>query len=196
MKRFVLFLLAMRSFTFSYSQLVEDLLTPEEKEYTEKTKDDAFLAPMSKLVGKKWYITTFRYYIFNQNGTGAQVEELNDKEYTYPIKAIKKITLRWKRNGVDMKHLWTPKLLVYQPVESSLSKLSPREKAKVKKDYAEWQTRDRNKDYSNAGKWYEDEIYKLTNDILILRMGFAKDDGTLYLVTKKKLDEIMARSKE
>lgn len=193
MKRFVLFLLAMCSFTFSYSQLVEDLLTPEEKEYTEKTKDDAFLAPMSKLVGKKWYLYTWRYLIFNQNGTGVQVSTIDDDDYTYPIKAIKTITFRWKRNGVDMKHLMTPKLWVYQPVESSLSKLSPREKAKVKKDYAEWQTKDRNKDYDDAGKWYEDEIYKLTNDILILRWG---GDQTLYFVTKKKLDEIMARSKE
>lgn len=193
MKRFVLFLLAMCSFTFSYSQLVMDLLTPEEKEYTEKTKDDAFLAPMSKLVGKKWYLYTWRYFIFNQNGTGAQVSTIDDDDYTYPIKAIKTNTWRWKRNGVDMKHLMTPKLWVYQPVESSLSKLSPREKAKVKKDYAEWQTKDRNKDYDDAGKWYEDEIYKLTNDILIIRWG---GDQTLYLVTKKKLDEIMARSKE
>ena len=192
MKRFVLFLLAMCSFTFSYSQLVKDLLTPEEKEYTEKTKDDAFLAPMSKLVGKKWYVNPWKYFIFNQNGTGAMVETIDDNDYTYPIESIKKYTFRWKRNGVDMKHLLTMKLWVYQPVESSLSKLSPREKAKVKKDYAEWQTRDRNKDYSDAGKWYEDEIYKLTNDILILRFG----DETKYLVTKKKLDEIMARSKE
>ena len=193
MKRFVLFLLAMCSFTFSYSQIVEDLLTPEEKEYNEKTKDDAFLAPMSKLVGKKWYINASDYFIFIQNGTGARVSNINDNDYTYPIKAIKTRTLRWKRNGVDMKHLWTPKLFVYQPVESSLSKLSPREKAKVKKEYAEWQTRDRNKDYGDAGKWYEDEIYKLTNDILILRWS---GDETLYFVTKKKLDEIMARSKE
>ena len=184
----------MCSFTFSYSQLVKDLLTPEEKEYNEKTKDDAFLAPMSKLVGKKWYVNASSYFIFNQNGTGARVYNIDNNNYTYPIKAIKTFTFRWKRNGVDMKHLMTPKLWVYQPVESSLSKLSPREKAKVKKDYAESQTRDRNEDYSDAGKWHEDEIYKLTNDILILMMNNGED--YFYLVTKKKLDEIMARSKE
>lgn len=191
MKRLFLLLLTMCSFTFSYSQSTKDLMTPEEKEYSEKTKDDAYLAPMSKLVGKKWYLDSSTYCIFNQNGTGAFVAEYDDNDYSHPIKYINKVPFKWKRNGVELLFMFTPKLNVYQPVESSLSQLSPREKAKVKKNYAEWQTKERNKEYSDEGKWYEYEICKLTNDIFIFDF-----DGITYSVTKKKYNEMNARSKE
>ena len=191
MKRFVLFLLAMCSFTFSYSQEVKDLMTSEERSYSNDTKDEAYSAPLSKLIGKKWYVNDNLYYIFNQNGTGAKVSEgisdIESKSYRYVIKE----TYRWKRQGTDLTLHWTTNLDVCQPIESSLSQLSPRVKDLVKKDCIRWQNRLREQRYKDS----KYEICKLTNDILIFTTasGLMED---CCLVTNKKLDEIMARSKE
>ena len=111
MKRFIFVLLAMCSFTFSYSQklyAVEDYLTTEEKKYTENDLDNAFAAPLSKFVGKKWYQSWYndevRYVIFNNNKTGAIVLELTDNNYTYPIKGIIKLSKLLKKS-VLVRHI-------------------------------------------------------------------------------------------
>ena len=190
MKRIFFLLLAMCSFASSYSQnylVVKDYLTAEERDYSEKDLDNAFAAPVSKFVGKKWYSawknTNVIYFIFNNDKTGAIVTEWTDNDYTYPVRVYKKSTFRWKRNGNDMTITRTPHLDIASPIESSMTQLSPRVKAEVKKDYANVQRKMREVTYSDNYASYR--ILKISNEIFNL--------GDFILVSKKKLDEISAR---
>ena len=79
----------------------------------------------------------------------------------------------------------TPHLDVVTPIESSMTKLSPRVKAEVKKDYAKSQANKRAKKYDDYNNY--DRINKITNDIFIW--------GDNVYVTKKKLDELKVKQK-
>lgn len=206
MKRIVFLFLVMCSLTSSYSQglhLTKNYLTDEERNYTDTDLDNAFAAPLSKFVGKKWYQgwddEEVRYWIFNNDKTGAMVNEFTDKNYSAPVQVVKKNTFRWKRNGNDLTITLTPHLDVAFPIESSMSKLSPRVKAEVKKDYATMQEKMREKTYSDYN--IIGRITKITNDIFSFSnpggysyTGFPGDD-VIGFVSKKRFDEIIVKEK-
>lgn len=188
MKRIVLFILVMCHFVFSYSQIerVINYLTNEEYTCSVKDLDDAFAAPLSKFVGKKWYQgfddTFVQYVIFNNNQTGAIVEDFSTKnKYTYPVRVIAKTTFRWKRNGNDLTMTFTPYLDTVTPVESSMTKLSPRVRAEVKKDCVKSQENLRAEKIKEANY----RINKITNDVFYY--------GREYYVSQKRYDEIIEK---
>lgn len=186
MKRFIILLFAMCSFTLSYSQSVEGLLTEEEKEVTEKTLDDAYLAIPKKLVNKKWYKEPECYSVFNSNGTGASVTEIINKNFSHPVKVIIKQPFRWKRNGTVLTRTWITNQTTFTPVEQDLAKLSARTRAEFKNKYAELQKEERQEKYQDEKM----EIFKLTDDVFIFESYYKT-----YCVTKKKLDELIAKQK-
>lgn len=196
MKKIILLLMVMCSFTFSYSQEeldVRDLLTFEEGNFTENDLDIAFSAPLNKFVGKKWYIKWYSngeyYIIFNNNKTGAFIREKTDNDYTSPFKMVYKITFKWNRKGNDLTITTTPHLDIATPVASSMTQLSPRVKAEVKKDYAELQAEFR----ASRPTRYNYRIGRITDDFLILQNSNYRND--VYF-SKKKLDEIVSRQKK
>lgn len=196
MKRFVVFLLTMCSFTLAHAQewWANPYLTEDEKRIDDKTKDDAYLAPTSKLVGKKWYQGEARYYIYNSNGTGEYVTMKynfhNDVKYivffTTPI--------RWKRNKSIMDITWLGKLQTIKPDASTISKFSLRVQDEIKRELAKMQIEERNKSNTDNEEW---EIVKLTNDFLYFSVSYTeygkKKSGTLGFMTQKKLYETRAK---
>ncbi len=199
MTRIAFLFLLMCSFTSSYSQknkYVEGFLAEEERNYTDTDLDNAFAAPVSKFVGKKWYqgwwsATAVRYWIFNNDKTGAIVKEVTDDDYTAPVQVVMKNTFRWKRSGNDLTITLTPHLDVAFPVESSMSKLSPRVKADVKKDYATVQSKMREKTYSDYNMY--GRIAKITNDMFIITL---RGGDNFFGVSKKRFDEIIRKVEE
>ena len=195
----------MCSLTSSYSQDLYETkkhLTDEERNYTDTDLDNAFAAPLSKFVGKKWYQAwddeEVRYWIFNNDKTGAIVNEFS-LVYSAPVQVVKKKTFRWKRNGNDLTITLTPHLDVVFPIESSMSKLSPRVKAEVKKDCATMQEKMREKTYSDYN--IIGRITKITNDIFSFSdpggfsyTGFPGDD-VMGFVSKKRFDEMVVKEK-
>lgn len=206
MKRIVFLFLVMCSLTSSYSQDLYETkrhLTDEERNYTDTDLDNAYAAPLTKFIGKKWYQgwndTEVRYWIFNNDKTGAIVNEFTVKYYSAPVQVVKKRTFRWKRNGNDLTITLTPHLDVDFPIESSMSKLSPRVKAEVKKDCATMQEKMREKTYSDYN--IIGRITKITNDIFIFcdprgysYTGFEGDD-VIGFVSKKRFDEMVVKQK-
>lgn len=197
MKRLVFLLLTMCSFTLSQAQWWADpYLTVEEKRVDDKTKDDAYLAPNSKLVGKKWFGNAYVYLIFNSNGTGerVQIKEDHYNNTSYYVIFTKPIT--WKRNKSIMNITWLEKQLIIKPDASAMSKFSPRVQDEIKRKYAQMQIEERNK-YRNSTQ--ELEITKLTNDFLFFsyndtdNWGIKKSDTSNWM-SKKKCDETYARS--
>lgn len=182
MKRIVILLLAMCSFTLSYSQL----LTEAEKEITEKTKDDAYLALPKKLVNKKWY-NGVDYLIFNSNGTGTSVYEGINKYFSDPVRIITKMPFRWKRNGNVITTSVISSQITATPVEADFAKLSARVKYQFKKELANNLHIIRQKEIGDRF-----DIVKLTDDVLACVNGFNYD----YYVTEKKLNEWRNRQKK
>ena len=193
MKRLVFLLLTMCSFTLSQAQWWADpYLTEEEKRVDDKTKDEAYLAPTSKLVGKKWYLRDGYYYIFNANGTGEQVEIKYDTYDGKKYYITENQPITWKRNKSVLNITFLSKQLTIKPVTSSISKFSLRVQDEIKRHWARQQNEKRNK-YMNSS--YECEIDKLTNNIMYLtwisvdNTGKREYDRRGYL-SKKRFDEI------
>ncbi len=189
MKKFFLLFLVLNSFTISYAQYVisKDLLTDAEKEVTEQTKDDAYVAPSSKLVGKKWYMLDQdfeAYMILNQNGTGSFViqQEVSENRFgPHPIKVISTIPIQWKRRGLNLTHTNLRGSMTMRVTQSSLAQYSLRLQDEIKTAIAESEKKLRQKGTGTGNT----KILKLTNDILIT-------DDTWY-VTQSKAEELLKR---
>ena len=136
MKRIIFVLLAMGSFTFSFAQEEwSDYLTEEEKAYSAKDEDAAFETPNSKLVGKKWYLGPFNYYLFNQNGSGKFVKDmyfLNEN-----LDAVETIPFTWKRDGLKISIVYKPQQITRTLDVQQLKKFSLRRQYEIKKANAE-----------------------------------------------------------
>lgn len=190
MKNFFLLFLVLNSFTISYAQYVisKDLLTDAEKEVTEQTKDDAYVAPSSKLIGKKWYILKGdyeAYYILNQNGTGSQVVQLVYPENRFgphPIKVTATTPIQWKRRGLDLTISFLYGSMTDRVLQSSLAQYSLRLQDEIKTAFVESEKNMRQK----GTKTFTYKILKFTNDILIT-------DG-FWCVTQSKAEELLKRS--
>ena len=137
MKRIIFVLLAMGSFTFSFAQEEwSDYLTEEEKAYSAKDEDAAFETPNSKLVGKKWYLGPFKYYLFNQNGSGKFVNTMYFEE-NVDLDVVETIPFTWKRDGLEISIVYKPQQITRTLDVQQLKKFSPRIQHKFKKENAE-----------------------------------------------------------
>jgi hypothetical protein len=189
MKKFFLLFLVLNSFTISYAQYIipKDLLTDAEKEVTEQTKDDAYVAPSSKLIGKKWYALDpdlEAYYILNQNGTGSLVMQQvypKNRFGPHPIKITSTIPIQWKRRGLDLTISNLYGSTTVRVLQSSLAQYSLRVQDEIKTAFVEAEKKMR----QNGTKTYTNKILKFTNDILIT-------DGAWY-VTQSKAEELLKR---
>lgn len=190
MKRLILFLLAICSFTMIYAQKWGDLLTEEEHNYTDKDLDYAFSIPSSRFVGKKWFNNTSNYFWFNQNGTGKFVQIQYDTDYGDTINITKTVPFTWKRDGLELYISFLQNQITYLPVASELKKFSPRVQNDIKKEYAQIQQRLRNQTYNKQHIKFK----KFTNDFIIcdLYSNGSFQDG-LNLLSQKKKDEAMKR---
>lgn len=190
MKKIFLLFLVLNSFTISYAQYVisKDLLTDAEKEVTEQTKDDAYVAPSSKLVGKKWYSLrqgVEAYYIFNQNGTGSLV-----KQYVYPkhrfgphpIKVTETIPIQWKRRGLDLTISFLYGSTTIRVLQSSVAQYSLRVQDEIKTAFG----KDEKNIRQQGTETGTTKILKFTNDILITE--------SMWCVTQSKAEELLKRS--
>ncbi len=185
---FVCFMLF--STTMSYAQV--EYLTEEEKTVTEKDLDDAFVAPSSKFIGKKWYVTKNKFWIFNANGTIKFEETIIDTDYGDTIH-IKEVTPgRWKRNKQYLDVTLFAKQVTYTPVPSDLKKYSLRKQEQIKQDYANVQKNERDK-YNNDAQTVKRELRKVTNDYIIWSNIDSKD---FYLFSQKMLNELKKREQE
>ena len=132
MKRIIFVLLAMGSFTFSFAQVKWSYyLTEEEKAYSEKDEDAAFETPNSKLVGKKWYVSPFLYFLFNQNGSGKIVEDMyfNENE---DLDVVETRPFTWKRDGLKISIVIKPQQITRTLDVQQLKKFSLRRQYEIK----------------------------------------------------------------
>lgn len=184
----VCFMLFSTTVSYAQSKSLSDYLTDEEREVTEKDLDNAFVAPSSKFIGKKWYSYKYGYYIFNANGTLKQVEIFSDKDYGEPIDVTETNSGRWKRDKQYLNITILANTTTFTPDPSYLKKLSLRKQDEIKRDYANVQKEKRK--YADAHlKW---ELLKLTNDYMIIH----NSNGRVHLFSKKKLDEIYKKAAE
>lgn len=173
--------------TASYAQ--SQYLTDEEKEVTEKDLDNAFVAPSSKFVGKKWYVDKFIYMLFNANGTCKQVGIYADDDYGEQIDVTRTLSGRWKRDKQYLNMTFFAKTDTYTPNPSDLKKFSLRKQDEIKRDWANEQKNKREK--ADAHQVWE--ILKLNNDYIILN---ESGEGRIYLFSQKMLDELHKRAAE
>lgn len=190
-KLFLFFSFLLCSCMVSYGQeddvvLLIDYLTEEEKTITEKDMDDAFIAPSSKFVGKKWYVAEDCYFLFNANGTGKMVTNFIDTDYgDLGLHGRYIVPLKWKLVKQYLYVTFLFKQQIWTIDESDLKKLSLRKQNEIRRYYANYQKRSRIEDDNEEG---EGDINKITNDYFFWR--------NTYLVSPKKRDEIKKREAE
>lgn len=157
--RKALFLLCFMLFSTTVSYAQSQYLTDDEKEVTEKDLDNAFVAPSSKFINKKWYNNKFTYFLLNANGTFKSVQIFSDQDYSEPIDVTRTLSGRWKRDKQYLNITYLAKTDTYTPNPSDLKKFSLRKQDEIKRDYAKYQKIKREKaDLSEV--W---ELLKLTN---------------------------------
>ena len=184
----VCFMLFSTTVSYAQSKSLSDYLTDEEKEVTEKDLDNAFVAPSSKFIGKKWYIEKNLYNIFNANGTLKNVQIFSDDDYGDPIEITRTISGSWKRDKQYLNLTYLAKTTTYTPNPSGLKKFSLRKQDEIKRDWANTQKAKR--EYGDGR--YQWELLKLTNDYMIIH----NSNGRLHLFSKKKLDELYKKAAE
>ncbi len=189
-----LFLVCIMLFSTTVSYAQEDYLTEEEKTVTEKDLDDAFLAPNSKLVGKKWYQDENTIWLLNANGTMRCEVTFVDTDYGEPIHIKRVSPAKWKRDRQFLNVTEFAKQVTLTPNASELKKFSLRKQAQIKEDYVNAQRNRRNK-YTDGHHGFE--LRKVTNDYIILYMTLeGGKSGDLYLFSQKKLNELRKREQE
>ena len=182
-----LFLVCFLLFSTTASYAQSQYLTDDEKEVTEKDLDNAFVAPSSKFVGKKWYIDKFTYWVFNANGTLKQVRIFCDDDYGEDIDVTRTTSGRWKRDKQYLNITILAKTDTYTPNPSDLKKFSLRKQDEIKRDWANEQKIRRQK--ADAHQVWE--ILKLTNDYIIIN-----GEGRIYFYSQRMLDELDKRGAE
>ena len=196
MKRIIFVLLAMGSFTFSFAQKEwSDYLTEEEKAYSAKDEDAAFETPNSKLVGKKWYLGPFQYYLFNQNGSGKFVNTMYFKE-NVDLDVVETVPFTWKRDGLEISIVYKSQQITRTLDVQQLKKFSLRIQHELKKENAEDLQVRRNTrfhvDYITICKFDTDYIHYC--EYHLTKSGYREDyDCNEYLFTEKKLNELKIR---
>ena len=184
-----LFLVCFMLFSTTVSYAQSKYLTDDEKEVTEKDLDNAFVAPSSKFVGKKWYSSKYEYMVFNANGTCKQVGIYSDDDYSEHIDVTRTTSGRWKRDKQYLNITILAKTDTYTPNPSDLKKFSLRKQDEIKRDWANVQKKNREK--ADAHQVWE--ILKLNNDYIILNV---KGEGRIYFYSQKMLDELHKRAAE
>ena len=188
MKKFFLFILVLNYFTISYAQYwneyygLWDWMRNDERLATEQTKDDAYLAPSNKLVGKKWYLTNgnaVECLTFNQNGTGSDFLE----NVTYNSIVVQEtIPIQWKRKGLDLTLTYLFGSATIRPTQSSIAQLSLRKQDEIKQSYVDMEKKERQK----GTQTFTYKIEKLEDDIICI-------EGLGCFVTQSKADELIKR---
>lgn len=192
MKKILLLSFVMLFSSVAYAQIeFSDLLTNEEKRYSEKDQDAAYEAPNSKIVGKKWFVLKDKYFILNPNGTGKTVETTDYDISSDTIDVILTEPFTWKRKGTNIDINWICSQTTWKPVASQLAKLSLRKQNEFKKLLNEEQQ------YSRSRRFKPQfiEILKITNDYIIACQGNKGEFQTtgLTLLSEKKKKEAFAR---
>ncbi len=191
MKKFFLLFLVLHSFTISYAQYtyLGNYFTWEEYQATEQTEDDAYVAPSNKLVGKKWYKIDNGpddiCLIFNQNGTGSQIEQFDSYKFgDQPLVFKCTVPFQWKRKGLDLTitRLWGS--VTYQITQSSSAQYSLRKQDEIKQYIANLKENVKKKGSSTVTY----KILKFTDDILRTR--------SWNFVTQSKAEELLKRKSD
>lgn len=189
MRKVLFFMCLLCSIGMTYAQEeLSSFLTDEEKNWTEKDRDNAYEAPINKIIGKKWYEDANTYWIFNQNKTGKTVGQVENSDFGEKVRIECIIPFTWKRDGCKLIIYMQYSKTTRKPIASELSKFSLRKQDELKKKYEERLQRLKN-DPDLRDRQSEDEIYKITNDIVIL-------NGKYYWFSKKMVDELTRRKEE
>lgn len=192
MKKIVLLTLLVIISLSSFAQLkaLKPLMTQEELEWNEETRDEAYTAPNSKFVGKKWYYAKHMHFIFSPNGAYKKVEKCESNDDDAPVRWTETSPGTWKRNKTQLTINFNTKQIVYTVDPSSLKNYSLR-----KQDYIKTNLANQQKSARMESPWSEQlEFYKITNDILILKS--YNSGQIMYLYSEKKMNELIERSKK
>lgn len=178
--------LLMLLFSFnSFGQELWKYATPEETEFSEESRDEAYLAPNSIFIGKKWYHEVDVYFIFNSNGTYKMIGNVVNNNYGSEVKLTVIMPGTWKRNKSFIILSLNWKQYTINIDQSSLSKLSARKRDKCKRDMKQLTDETRRKP-SDTSTY---EIYKLNRDYFSL----YNTTGNYILYSEKMKNEIEKR---
>ena len=117
----------------SFGQELWKYATPEETEFSEESRDEAYLAPNSRFIGKKWYLEVNQYFIFNSNGTYKWIMNKVNNEYGSEVKLTVILPGTWKRNKSFITLSINFKQYTVNFDQSSMSKLSARKRDECKR---------------------------------------------------------------
>ena len=173
---------------FSFNTFGQELwkyATPEETEFSEESRDEAYLAPNSRFIGKKWYLEVNQYFIFNSNGTFKWIGNVVNNNYGSEVKLTVILPGTWKRNKSFITLSTNYKQSTINIDQSSLSKLSARKRDECKRGIK--QAADENRRMPSDTTTYE--IYKLNRDYFFL----YNTTGNFIFYSEKMKNEIEKR---